>query len=356
MQFNRLKLRKMKIYDIRILFAYVALFQTMISKCEPTLGFISGISNAFTLVKNWLLPKELKIFLLIYTRKLNVPIKLNLPVQNASLVREIISNEKQLVLIIHGFITDSEVQWTKDLTQAYLKQRDATVGVVDWSSGSKTIAYFRAINKIPKVAAQLISFIEYLVKKFHFKPQNIHIIGHSLGAHIAGNVGRGVPFMHRVTGLDPASLFSDDPLEAQLRKTDAEYVDVIHTNTILGSSELFGSVDFYLNNCKPWPVGIQPACNATMMQNIYYKILYNDCSHHIAIYYFIESITNPDCLFVSSKTKERASRVITEDFDPKQDSVLGFDTFKYNTRGKLHIVTNKYAPYCRKAPSETPCE
>lgn len=35
-------------------------------------------------------------------------------------------------------------------------------------------------------------------------PKNVHIIGHSLGAHTAGYAGALVPGLARITGLDPA--------------------------------------------------------------------------------------------------------------------------------------------------------
>ena len=73
---------------------------------------------------------------------------------------------------------------------------------------------------------------------------NTHIIGHSLGAHLSGYIGKEVQNrtndkVERITGLDPAGPGFDFPLEwyekydnltlAHLWHTDAEFVDVIHT-------------------------------------------------------------------------------------------------------------------------------
>lgn len=46
----------------------------------------------------------------------------------------------------------------------------------------------------------------------NYQIDNIHLIGHSLGAHIAGSAGRNLYFktgklLKRITGLDPASKF-----------------------------------------------------------------------------------------------------------------------------------------------------
>ncbi|KAJ8793244.1 hypothetical protein J1605_000239 [Eschrichtius robustus] len=62
---------------------------------------------------------------------------------------------------------------------------------------------------------------------------NFHFIGVSLGAHISGFVGK---IFHgqvgRITGLDPAGpQFSGKPSKGKLDYTDANIVDVIHTDT-----------------------------------------------------------------------------------------------------------------------------
>ena len=73
-----------------------------------------------------------------------------------------------------------------------------------------------------------------------------HLIGHSLGAHMAGYIAKeiqssGNGTMYRITGLDPAGPGFDFPeswyekydnlTETHLWHTDATFVDVIHTGT-----------------------------------------------------------------------------------------------------------------------------
>lgn len=68
-------------------------------------------------------------------------------------------------------------------------------------------------------------------------PDKIHLIGHSLGAHISGFAGKGYQSLTygqklpRITGLDPANpCFHDTTSNNRLDETDARFVDVIHTN------------------------------------------------------------------------------------------------------------------------------
>jgi hypothetical protein len=100
----------------------------------------------------------------------------------------------------------------------------------------------------------------------------LHLLGHSLGAHLMGKAARvyssvltGGPQVGRVTGLDPAGprfvagpiLPAIPELNAQrLSAASAAFVDVIHTNAALkpaavsltpacGDLHQLGSIDFY---------------------------------------------------------------------------------------------------------------
>lgn len=72
-------------------------------------------------------------------------------------------------------------------------------------------------------------------------PKHVHLIGHSLGAHTAGYAGERIEGLGRITGLDPAEpYFQGMPSHARLDPTDAQLVDVIHTD---------GSSIFLLGKC-----------------------------------------------------------------------------------------------------------
>ncbi|KFM63668.1 Pancreatic lipase-related protein 2, partial [Stegodyphus mimosarum] len=64
----------------------------------------------------------------------------------------------------------------------------------------------------------------------------VHIIGHGLGAHASGYTGKRIRYSRntlvgRITGLDPAGPFFNGVSEAvRLDKSDASFVDIIHTN------------------------------------------------------------------------------------------------------------------------------
>lgn len=56
-------------------------------------------------------------------------------------------------------------------------------------------------------------------------------MGHSLGAHISSYVAKSIHGVSRLTAFDPAQPgFEGCPKEVRLDKTDAKFVDVIHTS------------------------------------------------------------------------------------------------------------------------------
>lgn len=104
-----------------------------------------------------------------------------------------------------------------------------------------------------------------------FNVDNFHIIGHSLGAHMAGQIGRTTKFspkkleLRRITGLDPAGhpYFPLNPFVTPLNAGDAKFVDIIHTdNFFLGCTIATGHADFWPNGGK-----IQPGCKPMNEKN-----------------------------------------------------------------------------------------
>lgn len=85
--------------------------------------------------------------------------------------------------------------------------------------------------------------------------------------------------MPRITGLDPALPgFITPNIDDKLDKTDAEFVDVYHTNAFMqGQFEESGHVDFYMNGGV-----IQPGCWAE--KSMYFKIYLFDVVRIIKLF------------------------------------------------------------------------
>jgi len=121
---------------------------------------------------------------------------------------------------------------------------ESNIVAVDWSrlSTPKTIAsealYKMAALNVKPVGRKVADFILFLTKNsFLSGYDQVHIVGFSLGAHVAGKTGRYVfldtgKLLGRITGLDPAGpVFNVKFGNAGIiGKEDADFVDILHTD------------------------------------------------------------------------------------------------------------------------------
>ena len=125
--------------------------------------------------------------------------------------------------------------------------------------------------------------------------QDFFLIGHSLGAQCSGLVGRHLQkisnntfIIPRIYALDPAGPGFESPVIHEyfesIKKTDAAYVQIIHTNgNMYGLTRAAGHSDFFLNGGMN-----QPGC------------LTNTCSHLFAWIAFAQSVSEEGA-FVARK-------------------------------------------------------
>ncbi|CAL1279326.1 unnamed protein product, partial [Larinioides sclopetarius] len=200
---------------------------------------------------------------------------------------------------------------------------------VNWTD-SNQFPYYQAFANGRVVGAQTAKLINLLMENKGITPDSIHLIGHSLGGQVSGWAGERIPGLGRITGLDPAGpFFQKAPKEVRLDDTDADFVDVIHSNggdnyiEGLGIKEAIGHMDFYPNG------GIsQPGC--FYHPNMTYKMTddvdnyaTNSCAHSRANHYFVDSINR--CTFVAVEC-ESFSRFERGECDSNGTtaSVMGF--------------------------------
>lgn len=185
--------------------------------------------------------------------------------------------------------------------------RTATVIVIDWSGGSNPPYVQAAANTriVGAIAAHLIhTFAEELGMP---NLDQVHFIGHSLGAHVGGYTGFYLQKhfqqkLGRITGMDPASpLFTGTFHEVRLDRSDAKFVDVIHTDANpytgegLGMVPRIGHVDFYPNGGYD-----NPGCDRQLQEylSMKHKALIDNfqdwlgCNHVRSHKYLTESIRN----------------------------------------------------------------
>ncbi|XP_077900498.1 pancreatic triacylglycerol lipase isoform X2 [Ictidomys tridecemlineatus] len=205
--------------------------------------------------------------------------------------------------IIHGFIDKGEESWLANMCKKMFQVESVNCICVDWKGGSRT-GYTQASQNIRIVGAEVAYFVDFLRTQLGYSPSNVHVIGHSLGSHAAGEAGRRTNgAIGRITGLDPAEpCFEGTPELVRLDPSDAQFVDAIHTdgapivpNLGFGMSQTVGHLDFFPNG------GIEmPGCQ----KNILSQIVDIDgiwegtrdfaaCNHLRSYKYYTDSIVNP---------------------------------------------------------------
>ena len=144
-----------------------------------------------------------------------------------------IPNQKT-TFIVHGWTNDRFEPWIGYMKNGLLAVENSNIIVVDWSGGAKQ-PYEIAVANTQIAGIDIANLINSYISKGLLSNNNIHIIGHSLGSHVAGFAGsRTYTKVSRITGLDPAGVGFDgmSPL-VRLDPTDASFVDIIHTVNIL---------------------------------------------------------------------------------------------------------------------------
>ncbi|KAI4872962.1 hypothetical protein NFI96_023642, partial [Prochilodus magdalenae] len=191
--------------------------------------------------------------------------------------------------------------WVAKLVAAlYDREKDANVIVVDWLNAAQN-HYIVAAGHTQAVGREVGRFIDWIQNATNIPLEKLHLIGYSLGAHVAGFAGsHATNKVGRITGLDPAGPdFEGTHAHRRLSPDDAHFVDVLHTfsrealGLSIGIKQPIGHVDIYPNGGS-----FQPGCNlrGALKKIANFGLLaINDaikCEHERSVHLFIDSLLN----------------------------------------------------------------
>ncbi|KAJ8961730.1 hypothetical protein NQ318_021330 [Aromia moschata] len=164
------------------------------------------------------------------------------------------------VLFFHGFTESLHADDSQLLRRSFLRRGDYNVIVTNADRLLAGLYYLESVKNCRYIGQYGAQLVDYLVTR-GLRLATLHVIGMSLGAQIAGFVGQYVTSgrLPRITGLDPAGpLYHKASLDDRLDPSDADFVDVIHTNqAVFGIVPSIGHVDFWPNGGGPK----QPGCS-----------------------------------------------------------------------------------------------
>ncbi|XP_035276326.1 lipoprotein lipase-like isoform X1 [Anguilla anguilla] len=265
----------------------------------------------------------------------------------------------QTFMIIHGWtVTGMFESWVSMLVQAlYEREPHANVLVVDWLDRARQHYPTSAANT--KLAGRDVAkFINWMEVELQYPLEMVHLLGYSLGAHVAGIAGDlSKNKVYRITGLDPAGPgFEHADAQSSLSPDDAEFVDVLHTNTrgspgrSIGIQRPVGHVDIYPNGGTSQPgCDLQSAMLKIAMSGIQNMNQLMKCSHERSVLLFVDSLLNSEqqsTAFLCS-SRETFSRGLCLSCRGNRCAKLGYGARPVRARRSLtmYLHTRGVMPY-----------
>ncbi|TMS20793.1 Lipoprotein lipase [Larimichthys crocea] len=237
------------------------------------------------------------------------------------------NSETQTFIVIHGWtVTGMFESWVPKLVSAlYERVPTANVIVVDWlTRANQHYPTSAAYTKL--VGRDVAKFVHWLQNELQLPWERIHLLGYSLGAHVAGIAGDLTGHkISRITGLDPAGpTFEHADNQNTLSRDDAQFVDVLHTNTR-------GSPDRSIRHSE-----------SHMDQLV-------KCSHERSIHLFIDSLLNiqQQSMAYRCNSKEAFNKGLCLSCRKNRCNKIGYNINKVRmTRSpKMYLKTRELMPY-----------
>ncbi|MBW4684077.1 MAG: hypothetical protein KME40_03050 [Komarekiella atlantica HA4396-MV6] len=169
-----------------------------------------------------------------------------------------INSDAPTYIVIHGYQSTGgnagnnykPANWMGNIAQT-IRQRESNANIIllDWEEGASSSWYPTSAGRTRNVGNQLAT---YLINN-GVDPIYTNLIGHSLGAHIAGfagsayreSTGRSIA---QIVGLDPAGPgFEGKAASDRLDPNDATRIVSLHTSETLGYDDRLATLDIYVN-------------------------------------------------------------------------------------------------------------
>ncbi|KAM4576770.1 endothelial lipase [Odontesthes bonariensis] len=258
------------------------------------------------------------------------------------------------IFIIHGWTMSGMFErWMHKLVSAVMqREHEANVVVVDWIPMAQQL-YPDAVNHTNGVGLDIAAMLNWLQDELQLPLANVHLIGYSLGAHVAGYAGTYVEgTIGRITGLDPAGpMFEGAEEQKRLSPDDADFVDVLHTYTrealgvSIGIQQPIGDIDIYPNGGE-----VQPGCglgDVLAVAGNFMEVM--KCEHERAVHLFVDSLMNKEHMSFAFQCTgpDRFKKGICLSCRKNRCNNIGYNSRKMRKRRntKMYLKTRADTPF-----------
>ncbi|KAJ2947113.1 hypothetical protein O0L34_g16466 [Tuta absoluta] len=246
---------------------------------------------------------------------------------NTQLINSYYQSARRTVIIIHGWTESATSGVNTVLVPAFLGAADMNVFVYDWSKGASVLNLNGPENAVAS-GRSLAQAIDWICQLTGSSPARFHLVGFSLGAHLAAVAGRNVQSgrIAYITGLDPGANMEDS---GHIFGPDAAtYTEAIHTNSlIMGHGKPIAHADFFPNGGE-----LQPGCGIAFI-----------CNHRRSYHFFAETlVSNANWQAVRCATLAQARVGLCVSLYSLR---MGGINPKAGSSGIYHLKTNAEPPF-----------
>ncbi|XP_014218852.1 inactive pancreatic lipase-related protein 1-like [Copidosoma floridanum] len=265
--------------------------------------------------------------------------------------------EKKSIVIVHGWRSSSDEKWIKTMIRRLHATRDVNILLVDWTNIASNLNYTTVMKNLPAVAHEIYQLIRALrfkqwnhITKTSILWNNLYFIGHGLGAQLSGRVAYLLQQntfwkVNRITGLDPAQLcFPHNFTDYTLDKSDADFVDVIHSNIDYDNFLPLGHIDFFVDGrtlrpkCEKLEYIEAMTCRQKLSYKLYLKSLPTSKGSNCKLYGQHWNGTHDSALKMLNSVKNNQTCV-----DCPQ---MGIDAVNSAKRGTFLVLTSGLNDTC----------
>uniref|UniRef100_A0A8C1N6Q9 triacylglycerol lipase n=1 Tax=Cyprinus carpio TaxID=7962 RepID=A0A8C1N6Q9_CYPCA len=251
------------------------------------------------------------------------------------------------ILIIHGWAMSGMFEsWMHKLVAAVQRREsEANVVVVDWLGLAHQL-YPDVVNHTRRVGQSIATLLDWLQEEVQLQLKDVHMIGYSLGAHVAGYAGTFSfwPHLNICSGVESRKRLSPD---------DADFVDVLHTysrgalGVSIGIQEPIGHIDIYPNGGD-----VQPGCSlgdvlSTAAAGNFVEVM--KCEHERAVHLFVDSLMNKDHMSYAFQCTgpDRFKKGICLSCRKNRCNSIGYNAKKMRKRrnSKMYLKTRADTPF-----------